>query len=407
MGASLHIMGATSQPLLSHGMSASVTARNSGPGSISIEYPLSGTRADQLAAGLLVRARVSASGRDDRELAPYVLQDFDVDEVEDPSGNPVRIGKWDGFQAGWYDMLGSLTHDNYFPGGIEPYRRLAGNPGQVMRSVEYYAHARGELSYTGVSIEPNSPTDTGGDPWIADYDQSIDCPWDTDATKPLLLMVEDFACEWDLSAARTFDSETPGFDSYLRLFNPGNMGTDLTSVMGDDKPLIIKTGVGVTSAPLRQSLGPNGVIGRVLAYNKNGLHVIVEADDIDPDHVRTLGLSFPDVIASSTLERKAIRALNANRKIHTEQSVELDLSGDSGLPVPGLDVIAGDHLYLDTRGRNERRRCAEWSLKISDKGKVTGGLVMDEMIKGYVQRFDRGIAENRRQITLNTSGAYL
>ena len=260
------------------------------------------------------------------------------------------------------------------------------SPGSLMGTLMARAHARGtatDITYASFS----TTADSNGQAW----DTSISATYSPVQTTYLQVLddlVEQGACEWDITAAKQ-----------LRLFKAGTRGVDRTA---QANPVVLRKGRNLTEVPTKVSSREAGT--DLWGVGGEGLyHLEFDAT------ARTLKGRQDEVAysASGVKDPGALDAATTARLpavIRGRREVTHGVLFGAGDPLPLAGFHLGDYVYSNTTetagltgGGNERLRIAQWTLSRSADGKYSGTISLNDL-------FDEQLVRIARQLNRLQSG---
>lgn len=255
------------------------------------------------------------------------------------------------------------------------------SPGTVMATLMQRAQADGYL--TGVTFSTFSgTTDSNGAAWTTSVTATYS-PVQTTYTQILDELVEQGACEWEITATRQ-----------LRLFKVGTRGVDRTV---GSAPTILRRGLNLTEVPTKVSSREAGT--DLWAAGGEGLY----HREFDAG-ARTLrgrqvarAYSATGITDAGALDAAATARLPAVTTGMRE--VTHGILFGAGDPAPVTDFDTSDWVYSNSGetsavagGGNERLRIRQWSLSRSRSGEYTGTVSLNDLFDEQLVRIARALA---------------
>lgn len=287
----------------------------------------------------------------------------------------VLAGKGDRIQLGTVFefsglFLGVLFRDavlGYLEGAENGETQLSGTPGLIVRTLMLRAQERDVLADITWSSFSNTH-DSNGDPW--ERPAAVKFSPGRDYASILAELESELElCEWELTA-----------DRELRLYNPGNRGTDRT-VPGAQ--VVLEQGRDLADGPTAATA--EGIGTTVVGVGADGLY----SEATNPTALAFYGRrievyrDYGSVADQGTLDA-LVQAEAAILSDGTgEQAHKLVLGPDC--PVPGRDFGTSDWVLRGLNGGTTAERVSQWVISRSS-GEVTAAVTLGTLIASREQR---------------------
>lgn len=349
---------------------------------LTVEYPPDGEAAARLDLGVKLTLSVGKDAFVATPIQRYVMTDVRKDDAlpHKPwtySGQDFASSLIDQTLIG---LVGTGVADSN-------NRTISGNAGFMNRQVLFQAYGQTRVAAVSkyLGLVGNATVDGDGVPWtdsdvgpkeyaandswrdmLDELGGDGDVEWYTCAVTPYSFTVDPYF------ATKTVEDD-------LRIYAPGNMGRDRTSVKSGVKPVIIEAGRHCTQAPLNRSVAELRNSVRVFTNLTNAFDVVEDAASIAAIGRREIGVYLPDSNPTQRIRYGTV-LLNSFKKERKERTVQLALE-TPGCPVPGVDIALGDWVYLDVGMVTlDRLRVMQYGLGLDGDGLVSASLVLGDRI---------------------------